>query len=89
MPDGPHESGAIRMTMLFATGALVGAGFAILFAPRSGKKSRALLASKTNDLKEAASDAIERGKHFAEDVKHRAHEAYEKGKEVARETIEG
>ncbi len=83
-----NESKATRMTILFGTGAIVGAGVALLFAPQSGRKTRNLVASKTNDLKELAANVMERGRHFVDHVKQQAWEAFEEGKEVARETLE-
>lgn len=78
-----------RMMTAFATGAAVGAGVALLFAPQSGKKTREMVASTTHDLKDAAGDVIERGKHLVSDVKHKASEAFEKGKEVAHKASGG
>ena len=38
---------------VFAVGALIGGGLALLYAPRSGKETRELLAQKAVDLKDA------------------------------------
>ena len=85
MSNGTNGSAAPRIMAAFATGALVGAGVAILFAPQSGKQTRDMVASKTHELKDEACDVIDRGRHFVNEVKHKAHEAFENGKEVAHE----
>ena len=46
----------------FAVGALVGAAVAVLFAPRSGKETRALLAKKTGDIKGKVGEALNEAK---------------------------
>ena len=69
----------------FAVGALVGGGLALLYAPRSGKETRAMVGKKAHDLKDAAEDAIESGKQMASDVGDRAREVYDKTKQAARE----
>ena len=43
----------------FAIGALVGAGVAILYAPRSGKETRDLIARRTRELKEKAAETVQ------------------------------
>jgi len=45
-----------------AVGAVVGAGLALLFAPKSGKETREWLGAKTRDAKGRLGDAIERTK---------------------------
>ncbi len=89
MSECTNENGGTRVTLAFATGALVGAGVAILFAPQSGKETRDMVASKANDLKDVAGDVIERGKHMVSDVKHKANDAFDKGKQVAHEALQG
>ena len=83
MSECTNGSEASRTMMVFATGALLGAGLALLFAPKTGKQTREMLASKTRDLKDEAGDMIERGKHLVNNVKHEAREAFKKGKDVA------
>ena len=43
-------------------GAAVGAGVALLFAPCSGRETRAWLATRTREMKNQAADAIQQGK---------------------------
>ena len=54
-----HSSQMGGMMTAFAVGALVGAGIALLFAPRSGEETRQRLAQKTRRLKEKAADALD------------------------------
>jgi gas vesicle protein len=82
-----HSNGSVVLGICaaFAGGALVGAGLALLFAPQSGKETREMLCKKTQDLKEAAADALGRGKHLVGEVRHKASEMIDKGHETARE----
>jgi gas vesicle protein len=48
----------------FAIGALIGGGIALLYAPRSGRETRQLLAIKGRELKDKAQHAIENVKDF-------------------------
>ena len=50
----------------FAIGALIGTGVALLYAPRSGKQTRDLLAKKGRALKGQATDALDDAKDFVE-----------------------
>ena len=45
-----------------AVGAVVGAGVALLFAPKSGKETREWLGAKTREVKSRVGDAFERTK---------------------------
>jgi gas vesicle protein len=69
----------------FAIGAAVGAGLALLYAPRSGKQTRQLLAQKGRDMKEKADDALEEAKEFIRSKKAEITAAVEAGKEAVRE----
>lgn len=89
MSDSSNDSSVSGVTVAFATGALVGAGVAILFAPQSGRETRDMVASKANDFKDVAGDVVERGRHLVNDVAHKANDVYEKGKEVANEALQG
>ena len=68
-----------------ALGALAGAGIALLYAPRSGKETRKLIADKGRALKDQASDAIEDARDFIESKKAELAAAVEAGKEAMRE----
>jgi gas vesicle protein len=54
---------------IFAVGALVGAGIALLYAPQSGKDTRKLLAKKAKALKDKAQDTVENAQEFINDRK--------------------
>jgi gas vesicle protein len=69
----------------FAIGALVGMGAALLYAPRSGKETRELLAKKGRDLKGQASDALDNAKDFIQGKKAELAAAVEAGKDAMRE----
>jgi gas vesicle protein len=59
MSENHAENGFLSA---FLAGALVGAGIALLFAPRSGKDTRDMLSDKALGLKEKAQDAFAKGK---------------------------
>jgi gas vesicle protein len=81
-----HESGCVGGYLAaFAIGAVVGTGIALLYAPRSGKETRDLLAKKGRDLKGKASDALEDVADFVHGKKAELAAAVEAGKEAMRE----
>ncbi len=73
-----HESGTLSA---FITGALVGAGVALLFAPQAGSQIRALLRDYAVRGKDELDEAIDRGADAWDSGK----EFVEKGKESLRE----
>ena len=75
----------------FITGALIGATAAILYAPKSGKETRHLIAEKTHEGREAVESAggnivdasremFDRGRKLVED----AAELFERGRKLVR-----
>jgi gas vesicle protein len=54
-----NASGILMAAMV---GAAVGAGVALLFAPRSGKETRDWLSQRTGELKDRTANAFEQGK---------------------------
>jgi gas vesicle protein len=58
-----HESGNFSA---FITGALIGAGIALLFAPRSGSQMRGRLRDYAARVKDELDDAVDRGEEFLE-----------------------
>lgn len=85
MSENCNGSAVRSVVTAFALGALVGTGLALLYAPQSGRETRDMVCKKTQDLKHAAGDAIEQGKHMVSDVRQKAREVIEKGKEAAHE----
>ena len=84
------EDGANRVAW-FLTGAIIGATVAMLYAPKSGKETRQIIADKTQQSKEALSGAgkevadasremFERGRKLVED----AAELFERGRKLVR-----
>jgi gas vesicle protein len=78
-----HESGNLSA---FITGALVGAGVALLFAPQSGTQIRGLLRDYAARAKDELDEAVNHGAKVLDNTVERGHEFVEKGKESLRET---
>ena len=75
---GNHESGIFTA---FITGALVGAGMALLLAPQSGAKSREFLRDYAARMKDEIDEALVHGVHALDSAKDRTEEVVKKGKE--------
>lgn len=69
----------------FAVGAAVGAGLTLLYAPRSGKETRDLLAKRARELKERAEGTLDDAKEMLAGKKAEILAAVEAGKEALRE----
>lgn len=78
-----HESGNLSA---FITGALVGAGVALLFAPQSGSQMRGFLRDYATRAKDELDEVVDRGVETFDSTVERGHEFVEKGKESLRET---
>ena len=63
MPEinATHVSGIL---VALSIGALAGVGLTLLYAPRSGKKTRELITDKGRELKDKAEEAINNAQHF-------------------------
>jgi gas vesicle protein len=57
-----NQGNASGILMAAMVGAAVGAGVALLFAPRSGKETRDWLSQRTGELKDRTANAFEQGK---------------------------
>ena len=77
-----HESGNFSA---FITGALIGAGIALLFAPRSGSQMRGRLRDYAARVKDELDDAVDRGEEFLEKGKDCLREAGRQVNGVAEE----
>src|SRR6202790_1153869 len=82
----------------FLLGVGVGVGLGLLFAPKSGEETRELIKGKADEgreylkkrgseLRDSASDIIERGKEAIGRQKDTLAEAVEAGKQAYRETV--
>jgi gas vesicle protein len=67
---------------IFAVGALIGAGVALLYAPQSGKETRKLLVKKGKLLRNKAHDTVENAQEFIKDRKADLVAAFDSGKEA-------
>lgn len=74
--ESGHGTGSIFLSFLL--GGIVGAGFALLFAPKSGRETR-------QRIKEVAEGVTEKAKDYAEDVKGKVTSTVDKGKELYEE----
>jgi len=71
--------------MGFILGGLIGAGLALLFAPKSGEETREYLKEKALELKEKVPEVLKEG---IEKGKTAVMEGLEKGKSIVTESIE-
>ncbi len=89
--DNGHGAGSILLSFLL--GGLVGAGFALLLAPQSGRETRQKIRELSEDAKEKAlgyvedikgkvTSNIEKGKGYYEEKKSLISSAIEAGKEA-------
>lgn len=77
-----YESGNLSV---FITGALIGAGVALLFAPQSGEQMRGLLRDYAARAKDELDDVVDQGAKALDSTMERGHEFVEKGKDSLRE----
>jgi gas vesicle protein len=54
-----RETNIVSILSAFLIGGMLGAGVALLVAPRSGQKTRAMLRDKGNELKNKAVESVE------------------------------
>lgn len=57
-----NQNNAMGLLAAAVVGAAVGAGIALLLAPRSGKDTRAWLAQRGRDIKDQTANALAQGK---------------------------
>lgn len=93
MRHDEESCGASSIFLSFLLGGLVGAGVALLLAPKSGRETRLRIRELADDVKEKADDyveqtksrvtsAVEKGKDFVQDQKSIIATAVEAGKEA-------
>ena len=91
MSRGGNSNGSTLLAFLL--GSAVGAGLALLFAPRSGEETRELIKGRAcvakeealkvaDELKERTEELLEKGKEVVEDKKTIIEDAIEAGKEA-------
>jgi len=73
----------------FLSGAAIGAGIALLFAPQSGKETREKIKDVADDVKDKISDLVGDTKDFLSEQKRAITEAVAAGKEAIKKTYEG
>jgi len=87
--NGGHSTSAIFLSFLF--GGLIGAGFGILLAPKSGREMRRQIRDLADETREKAyeyvdqakdtvNSTVEKGRHLYEDQKSALNSAIEAGK---------
>jgi gas vesicle protein len=67
MKEFKNEGNAGSMVVTFLAGGLVGAGLALLFAPKPGKELRKDIADIAADAREKAAEIVDQGKDLYED----------------------
>ena len=82
MSEDNNNGRAGGLLIAFTIGAAIGAGVALLYAPRSGKETRKLLARKGKELKDQATETIEDAKEFIAEKKASLLGAVDAGKEA-------
>jgi gas vesicle protein len=87
MSDNTNRSILPGLAVAFVGGALVGVTVALLYAPHSGKETRALLSRKAHDLKEAAADAVGQGRTLVSSVRQKVGAAIRGGDRGIHETM--
>lgn len=73
----------------FLSGAAIGAGLALLFAPQSGKETREKIKDVAEEVKDKISDLVGDTKEFIAEQKKAIKDAVEAGKEAMRKAYEG
>ncbi len=82
-PDSESTRGTV-MALTFLAGAALGAGLALLLAPRPGADTRRALKASLDDAQASLKTRLDRGLAAFEEARTRLGEAVEAGKEAAR-----
>lgn len=78
----------IKSVASLVLGGLVGAGLAVLLAPRSGAETRRVLQRQTNGLREQYEDVIAHGRMRAREMVKSGREAIQSGREKIEDSLE-
>lgn len=74
-----------KLLLGLTAGAAIGAALAVLFAPASGKQTKATLKEATEQAIRRAKDLEEKGRNYLNSERSHVHEAIEAGKQAAQE----
>ena len=90
MADERDDLDFLAALGLLTVGALIGAGLALVLAPKAGEETRELLREKGTDwakrAQEQGADIARRARETVNDAQTRAHEYLGRGKEVLEDT---
>jgi|SRR6185503_8799539 len=78
--ESTQDDGSNRLAW-FLTGAIIGATVAMLYAPKSGKETRQLIADKTQKGREAVSET-------SKDIADASREMFERGRKLVEDAAE-
>ena len=73
-----HHTSTTAEVVSFSAGALVGAGLALLYAPKTGNEMR-------EKISDASSNAMTKMKSYGREAQEKMNEKFEKGREFAQE----
>lgn len=82
MNENPQINGISSVALGFVLGAVVGAGIALLLAPRTGTETRQRLADAGGRLGDAARNKLNQARDVASGLKHDAASALDAGREA-------
>jgi gas vesicle protein len=86
MREEGHSTGSLFLA--FILGGIIGAGIALLTAPRSGEETRKKIKEFSDELLEKARQTLESGKEFVTDKKSAIKSALEAAKEAYEKELE-
>ncbi len=92
-----RETNIISVFAAFALGGLIGAGIALLMAPQSGKKTRHLIVSKSQEIRDRAMESAEDTRDMAgkaldnltQGTRDQANRLAKRGRKLAKEQRNG
>ena len=78
MADDNNSMGAGTVILSFLAGAAVGAGLALLYAPKSGRELR-------EQISDLAEDAVDKIKEYTKEAQDKVKSTFEEGKDLLKE----
>jgi gas vesicle protein len=88
MAEEGKDFSAGSMLLAFFLGGLVGAGIALVVAPKAGEETRKMIKELADDAKKKAEDYIEQAKNKANSVVEKGKEFIEKEKNIIGSAID-